>query len=51
MDAARISQLRELHDEDRRLKTLSSQAQCRADALKEAMAKKWQGPAGAARWL
>ena len=33
-----MSQLRELHDESRRLKTLCAQAQLRADELKEAMA-------------
>ena len=41
MDASLISQLRELQDENRRLKTLYAEAQLSADLLKEAMAKKW----------
>lgn len=41
MDASLISQLRELQDENRRLKKLYAEAQLSADLLKEAMAKKW----------
>ena len=41
MDAALISQLRQLQDVNRRLKTLYAEAQLSADLLKEAMAKKW----------
>ena len=41
MDASLISQLRELQDENRRLKTLYAEAQLSADLLKEAMATKW----------
>lgn len=40
MDASLMSQLRELQDENRRLKKLYVEAQLSADLLKEAMAKK-----------
>lgn len=41
MDASLMSQLKELQDENRRLKKLYVEAQLSADLLKEAMAKKW----------
>ncbi len=41
MDASMISRLKELEDENRRLKKLYAEAQLSADLLKEAMAKKW----------
>ena len=41
MDASLISQLKELQDENRRLKKMYADAQLSADLLKEAMAKKW----------
>ena len=41
MDASLMSQLRELPDENRRLKKLYAEAQLSADLLKEAMAKQW----------
>lgn len=41
MDAALISQLKELQDENRRLKKLYVDAQLSADLLKEALSKKW----------
>lgn len=41
MDASMVSQLRELQDENRRLKKMYAEAQLSADLLKEAMAKKW----------
>jgi putative transposase len=41
MDASLMSQLKELQDENRRLKKLYAEAQLSADLLKEAMAKKW----------
>jgi len=41
MDASLISQLKELQDENRRLKKLYAEVQLGADLLKEAMAKKW----------
>lgn len=40
MDASMISQLKELRDENRRLKKMYAEAQLSADLLKEAMAKK-----------
>jgi len=36
-----VAQLKELQDENRRLKKLYVEAQLSADLLKEAMAKKW----------
>lgn len=41
MDASMISQLKELQDENRRLKKMYAEAQLSADLLKEAMSKKW----------
>ena len=41
MDASLMSQLKELQDENRRLKKLYVEAQLSADLLKEAMTKKW----------
>ena len=41
MDASLMSQLKELQDENRRLKKMYAEAQLRADLLKEAMSKKW----------
>jgi len=41
MDASLLAQLKELQDENRRLKKLYVEAQLSADLLKEAMAKKW----------
>lgn len=41
MDASLMAQLKELQDENRRLKKLYVEAQLSADLLKEAMAKKW----------
>ena len=41
MDAALMSQLKELQDENRRLKKMYAEAQLSADLLKEALAKKW----------
>ena len=41
MDASLISQLKELQDENRRLKKMYAEAQLSADLLKEAMSKKW----------
>lgn len=36
-----MSQLKELQDENRRLKKMCADAQLSAELLKEAMAKKW----------
>lgn len=41
MDASLMSQLKELQDENRRLKKMYAEAQLNADLLKEAMSKKW----------
>ena len=41
MDASLISQLKELQDENRRLKKMYADAQLSTELLKEAMAKKW----------
>ena len=41
MDASMMSQLKELQDENRRLKKMYAEAQLSADLLKEALSKKW----------
>ena len=41
MDASMMSRLKELEDENRRLKKMYADVQLQADVLKEAMAKKW----------
>mgnify|MGYP003514038057 FL=1 len=41
MDASKMSQLKELQDENRRLKKMYAEAQLSAELLKEALAKKW----------
>ncbi len=41
MDASMMSQLKELQDENRRLKKMYADAQLSAELLKEALAKKW----------
>ena len=41
MDAEMMSQLKELQDENRRLKKMYADAQLSADLLKEALSKKW----------
>ena len=41
MDASLMSQLKELQDENRRLKKMYAEAQLSADLLNEAMSKKW----------
>jgi len=41
MDASMVSQLKELQDENRRLKKIYADAQLSAELLKEALAKKW----------
>ena len=41
MDASLMSQLKELQDENRRLKKMYAEAQLSADLLKAAMSKKW----------
>ncbi len=41
MDASLMSRMKELEDENRRLKKLYVDAQLSADLLREALAKKW----------
>ncbi len=41
MDTSMMSRMKELEDENRRLKKMYVDAQMQADVLKEAMAKKW----------
>ena len=41
MDVSMISRLKELEDENRRLKKMYADVQLQADVLKEAMSKKW----------
>ena len=41
MDASMMSQLKDLQDENRRLKKMYADAQLSAELLKEALAKKW----------
>ena len=41
MDASMMAKLKELEDENRRLKKMYAEAQMSADILKEAMTKKW----------
>ncbi len=41
MDASMVALLKELEDENRRLKKMYAEVQLQADVLKEAMAKKW----------
>lgn len=41
MDASLMSRLKELEDENRRLKKMYADVQLQADVLKEAIAKKW----------
>ena len=41
MDTSMVARLKELEDENRRLKKMYAEVQLQADVLKEAMAKKW----------
>lgn len=41
MDASMVSQLKELQDENRRLKKMYADAQLSAELLKEALSKRW----------
>ena len=51
MDASMMSRLKELEDENRRLKKMYAEVQLQADVLKEAMAKKWWSRLRVERWL
>lgn len=41
MDASMMARLKELEDENRRLKKMYAESQMQTDVLKEAMRKKW----------
>jgi putative transposase len=41
MDASMMSRLKELEDENRRLKKMYAEERLKAEVLQEAMAKKW----------
>ena len=41
MDASMVSRMKELEEENRRLKKMYTDVQLQADILKEAMSKKW----------
>lgn len=41
MDVSMMSRMKELEEENRRLKKMYAESQMRADILKEALAKKW----------
>ena len=41
MEASMVARLKELEDENRRLKKMVAEVQLQADVLKEVMAKKW----------
>jgi putative transposase len=41
MDASMVSRVKELEEENRRLKKMYAEAQMSADVLKEALSKKW----------
>ena len=50
MDTSMMARLKELEDENRRLKKMYAEERLKADILQEAMAKKWCGHLGGARW-
>ena len=50
MDVSLLSRMKELEDENRRLKKLYVDAQLSADLLREALTKKRPGQRSAARW-
>ena len=41
MEVSMVARMKELEDENRRLKKMYAEAQLSADLLKEAMSKKW----------
>ena len=49
MDASMMSRLKELEEENRRLKKMYAEAQMSADILKEALQRKWLGHLSAVR--
>ncbi len=50
MDASMMKRLKELEDENRRLKKMYAEEKLKANIREEALAKKWQGHRGEKRW-
>ena len=51
MDASMMSRLKELEDENRRLKKMYAEERLKAEIIQEAMAKKWRSHLREKRWL
>lgn len=51
MDASLMARLKELEEENRRLKKMYAEERLKADIIAEAMAKKWKRHLPARRWL
>ncbi len=51
MDASLMARMKELEDENRRLKKMYAEERLKAEVISEAMAKKWRSPVSVARWL
>ena len=51
MDASMMKRMKELEDEDRRLKKMYADERLKAEMVQETLAKKWRGHLGAKRWL
>ena len=50
MDASLMKRVKELEDENRRLKKMYADERLKAEMVQEALAKKWWGRLGAKRW-
>lgn len=50
MDASLMARLKELEEENRRLKKMYAEERLKAEIISEAMAKKWQRHLPAGRW-
>ena len=50
MDASMMKRMKELEDENRRLKKMYADERLKAEMVQEALAKKWWGHLGAERW-
>ncbi|MFT5603607.1 MAG: putative transposase [Paracoccaceae bacterium] len=51
IDASMVARLKELEDENRRLKKMYAEERLKAEIIQEAMAKKWCGHLSARKWL
>ena len=51
MDASMMTRLKELEDENRRLKKMYAEERLKAEIIQEAMAKKWCSHLSVERWL